>query len=210
MTYPTLKTDDGWELFPLFAKAVSIHHVDETICKELQDLEVKCNWNEDDGTDGCKGAVSTEKNVLDMNPVLKQKLHSIVYDYVQTIMGYICDVQFTTSWFARTYEDGFCEEHMHSNAWFSGIIYYGEYEKDTAPIQFTDSNPHSVCVKVSEFNFFNAFAWNIQPEHALIVMFPSELRHKVLKNKSQWTRNALAFNVMPKGDVGIQDSVFQY
>ena len=210
MTYPTLRTNDGWEIYPLFAKPVCTHHVGDEMCLDLQDMALQCEWIEDDGTDGCNGALTKKKNVLEMNQEVKQRLHDIVLDYVIRTMGYLCDIQFTTSWFARTYEHGFCQEHMHSNSWFSGIVYFGEYDEKSSDIQFVESNPHSVYVQTMEYNFFNSFSWNIKPEHGLIMMFPSDLRHRVLRNKSEWTRNALVFNVMPKGEVGIQDSTFQY
>ena len=210
MTYPSLRTNDGWEIFPLFAKAVSLHHVPDEMCLDLQEMALQCEWREDDGSDGTNGAVSAQKNVLDLNEKVKEQLYNIVLDYVIKTMGYLCDVQFTTSWFTRTYEGGFCEEHMHSNSWLSGIIYYGEYDEGSSAIQFADSNPSNICVQTMEFNFFNSYCWNFTPEKAMILLFPSDLRHKVLRHKSEWTRNALAFNVMPKGDAGMQDSTFQY
>ena len=40
----------------------------------------------------------------------------------------------------------------------------------------------------------------------MIIIFPSEVTHQILKNKSNVDRISLAFNLIPTGDLGYYNS----
>ena len=52
------------------------------------------------------------------------------------------------------------------------------------------------------FNLYNSKEWIYKPQNGLLLLFPSELYHKVKENKSKHLRHSLAFNVMPTGLLG--------
>lgn len=210
MDYPTLKTNTGWEIYPLFAKALSVNYVSEEISKKLIEISGEVEWLEDDQDSGSYGAVSSKKNVLSIDQDLHDKMKQICLEYVVNTLGYNCDIQFTTSWFARTEHNGQCEIHTHNNSWFSGVLYFGDYDPNTSAIRFYKGDHDCVFAPTINYNFFNSYNWDMYPLSNMLILFPSDLRHKVLKNKSNNTRYALAFNIMPKGDIGISDSAFQY
>ena len=52
--------------------------------------------------------------------------------------------------------------------------------------------------------------WRLEPKKNRLVVFPSYLYHKIEKNTSDEVRHSLAFNVMPDGIIGQNDSTFVY
>ena len=44
----------------------------------------------------------------------------------------------------------------------------------------------------------------------MLIIFPSYLHHKIEKNTFDEVRHSLAFNVMPDGIIGENDSTFVY
>ena len=83
------------------------------------------------------------------------------------------------------------------------------YDDNTAPIQFVNP-PSGVYVSPSTDNEYNATDHVVVPSRGTILLFPSNIRHRVLKNYSQYERYSLAFNVLPKGHVDVGDSSYTY
>ena len=46
----------------------------------------------------------------------------------------------------------------------------------------------------------------LSPEDNYLILFFSQLRHKILLNTSNQNRFSLAFNILPKGEFGTIDS----
>ena len=210
-----------WKVQPLFATPLAQSSINPEVCDILTDMLEDYDFAEDD--DGLS-AVSVNKHVMhdNVNKVAittsKHVLHnkSAVLDYFtrkvrQCIceLGYLCDVQITTSWFTATLSGGSAQEHAHCNSWFSGVVYFDEYDPDSSPIQFVNP-PSGVYVSPSTDNEYNATDHVIVPSKGTILLFPSGIRHRVLKNYSQYERYSLAFNVLPKGHVDVGDSSYTY
>ena len=53
---------------------------------------------------------------------------------------------------------------------------------------------------------FNSNAFEIVPEEGGIIIFPSNLYHKIMLNNNNETRYSLALNIMPTGKIGNKDS----
>ena len=61
-----------------------------------------------------------------------------------------------------------------------------------------------------EYNFNNASEIKFNPYNNLLILFPSELHHKILINKSDTIRYSLAFNLVPTGLLGNKNSDSQW
>jgi uncharacterized protein (TIGR02466 family) len=215
MNYPPLVAYDlisddvrEWQVTPVFSSPISMIKIEDDICSKLKKLCHESVWQDDSVDSGENGAVSENHYVL--NDELKKYFETSCSSLVRGVLGYDTDVQLTTSWFTKTNEDGSCVEHVHCNSWYSGVVYFDEYDDNSSCLQFV-SNSANICpMKTFEFNFLNARTWNVYPSSGLLVLFPSELRHRVVKNKNTKTRYSMAFNVMPKGDTGHKDSFFTY
>ena len=194
-----------WKTQPLFPNPLSKSKVNEDVCEILVEMLPDYEFGEDEG--GLSG-VTVNKHVLHNKQALldyfTRKVRQCICD-----LGYHCDVQITTSWFTATFPGGSADEHAHCNSWFSGVVYFDEYDEDSAPIQFVNP-PSGVYVTPSVDTEYNATDEVVVPERGTILLFPSSIRHRVLKNYSHYERYSLAFNVLPKGHVDVGDSSYTY
>jgi len=212
MSYPPFALDQEpyWQIVPTFSSPISTCNIDFNITKQLYDFKDTVEWLEDIEDDGCLGAVTKDKNILSKLPDVEKHLRDKCLSYVIDTMKYPCDIQFTSSWFTRTYEGGRCERHSHTNSWLSGIVYFGAYDNDSAPLVFYNPNHITINVEPFDYNYFNSLSWELRPRTNMMVLFPSSLQHQVLIHKTDIKRYSLAFNIMPKGSVGHDDSNFEY
>ena len=111
------------------------------------------------------------------------------------------------SWVTKTEPNGHGNEHSHSNSWLSGV-YYPE-DNNQSGIRFSYENTIFNNVP-KEFNIYNSHTWTLDSEKNLLIIFFSNLRHRILPNLSKQNRYSLAFNVMPKGDFGWGDSKIKF
>ena len=114
-----------------------------------------------------------------------------------------------SSWLTKTTPQGFSDSHYHSNAWLSGI-YYPKADPGFS-IKFYYDNRHAFSTPPTEYNVYNSTEWTIVPKDNFLILFFSQLRHKIMPNRSQKDRFSLSFNLLPKGEIGLRDSktVFQ-
>ena len=195
-----------WTIQPLFPKPLASSKINEEVCDILVDMCQEYDFSLDGDEAGEEGGVTINKHVLHNKPsvleYLTRKVRQAVCD-----LGYHCDVQITTSWFTATLTGGSADEHAHCNSWFSAIVYFDEYDKDSSPIQFVNP-PSGVYVSPSTDNEYNATDHVVVPSRGTILLFPSNIRHRVLKNYSQYERYSLAFNVLPKGKEDVGDTSY--
>jgi len=116
----------------------------------------------------------------------------------------------TTSWFTVTEEGdgGDSQYHFHKNSFYSGVLYYDDYDEQTAPLEFmTPLEFHSdFYLEPREYDLATSTAWKIQPQKNMLVLFPSYLKHQVGRHVGSRPRYSLAFNIIPTGYYGTSDS----
>ena len=71
------------------------------------------------------------------------------------------------------------------------------------------SAPTIMCVP-DEFNLVSSPSVNYQPEPGEFLLFPAWAMHEVVANNIKTERNSRAFNFMPKGETGVNDSSWVY
>ena len=93
-------------------------------------------------------------------------------------------------------------EHLHYNSYLSGVIYINAIE-NLDFIRFIDSKYITFQFENKKgYNIFNSGVWDFPVKTKQILIFPSYLRHCVLKNNSDHERISLSFNVFIKGTIG--------
>lgn len=199
----------GWEVLPLFSKPLAISKIDSKISEEIKSLCNEVQWEDDDIETGYNGGWSSNRNILNNHIDLKSYLINFSRSCILDIYEYSTDIQITTSWFTRTFPNGYAKNHSHCNSWFSAVVYFDEYNDDSNKLILNTDSPR-ILVNKSSDNIFNGYSLTVPPEKNLIVLFPSELRHETTINKSKNIRYCLAFNIMPKGSSGIGDSLYSY
>jgi len=109
-----------------------------------------------------------------------------------------------SSWLTKTKPTDLSDSHRHSNSWLSGI-YYPKNDPGFS-VKFFSDNKTQFFTRPTEYNIYNASEWGITPEDNSLILFFSQLRHKIMPNQSTKDRFSLSFNLLPKGEFGIGDS----
>jgi uncharacterized protein (TIGR02466 family) len=133
--------------------------------------------------------------------LLKEEVLKKIYEYTRDVMKWSCDFEITTSWFNENEPGDSSHSHCHTNALISGVLYL-RANPDSGNITFTDWSYKQIKPVPTEYYIHNTQNWTYAPENKMILMFPSDLWHEVEENKSTENRYSLAFNVMPVGTIG--------
>ena len=194
------------DIVPLFSKPVYVNDLtlDTTnIIKNLNEkFDVSGYKNETDGAfDTCDASVN--KFVLNNKKYknLKQIVEKEFEKYSVNILHYTNKFKITTSWFTRSKPNQESNYHNHNNCMFSGVLYLAANE-NSGGINFLNFENHRFLLPAKQYNVFNGKNHTFDAKPGRILFFPSELHHKILKNKSSEDRYSLAFNFIPVGDIG--------
>jgi uncharacterized protein (TIGR02466 family) len=119
------------------------------------------------------------------------------------------DFKLTTSWITKSNPGKQSNYHNHNNCMYSGVFYINT-DNTSGDISFHDYSVKRFELNVEEYNFNNASEIKFNPYNNLLILFPSELHHKILINKSDTIRYSLAFNLVPTGLLGNKNSDSQW
>ena len=111
------------------------------------------------------------------------------------------DFIFTTSWIAKSEKNEISEYHNHNNCMYSGIFYVNT-DENCGQLCFENFADKRFNLIPTEYNIYNCLNFNFKPKNKMIIFFPSELFHKILKNNSDIIRYSIAFNMIPIGNIG--------
>lgn len=152
-------------------------------------------------------SVSISKSILELENFidLKKQLMNELNNFFHNVMNYESDFKITTSWFTKSQNSQSSNYHNHNNSMFSGILYL-QTDENSGDISFEDFNNRRYKLNVKEYNIYNCTEYQIKPIDGLLILFPSEVHHKILKNNSNIVRHSLAFNIIPVGEIGSDDS----
>ena len=154
-------------------------------------------------TDSNASSISNSLYVLDEErfKFLKDELMKEFYLFINGIMHYSNKFEITTSWFTKTIKNESSAFHNHNNCMLSGILYL-QTDENTGKIGFQNFNDKRYKLVPDEHTVTNSDAIYYIPHDGLLLLFPSEVHHKVEKNESDIERYSLAFNLMPTGLIG--------
>tara|TARA_E500000318_G_scaffold4074_2_gene4360 strand:- start:4812 stop:5414 length:603 start_codon:yes stop_codon:yes gene_type:complete len=195
-------------IFPVFSTPIfaSKLNFDPNIVNELnKEEQIKINLEE------YAGSTSTDKFILNKEKYidLKKSIMNTLTFYNETYLKYETKFQMTTSWIAKTFPKTSSALHNHTNSFLSGVLYL-TVPDNSGDIMFENMNVHNVQINTSEETLYNSNRFFFNPAPGVIIFFPSNTYHKVLENNSNSERLSLAFNFMPLGNTGSEDSQFNY
>jgi len=156
--------------------------------------------------------ISKDRTILNSMPELKTEIENHCENYVRKYLTVKDNAQFylQNSW-CNIHKPG--EEsqiHYHGGSLLSGV-YYPIFPKNSGDISFyravsyTNLFHSTIRVEFDENNNVNAETYTIRLKEGSIVIFPSQLEHKVQKNNSDQNRYSLAFNFFVKGKFGREE-----
>ncbi len=120
----------------------------------------------------------------------------------------------TTSWITVTRKGDFSQFHNHRNSFWSGVYYFqDEYPEGSSYIKFLNpvqslSDYFYSSYDIEYFTEDSSESWEFPPESKQLLLFPSYLKHRIMKNNSDKVRHSLAFNIVPIGRWGECDSSY--
>jgi len=194
-------------IFPQAVLAFSKLEVDHNkVLKHIENIEFKITDASIQGE--ADVYVSKNLNILDEISFLKDEIYNNVKNYLNNIMKFKMDFQFTTSWATKTFSNGYSHEHTHHNSFLSGVYY--PIGNENFKIKF-HKEKNTWSAEVLEINDLNADWYNVNiTENSVLILFPSNLRHSIEKNLSDKMRYSIAFNTLPLGEIGSGDSKINF
>lgn len=198
-----------YDIIPLFSKVFYKNQLDVDVKKYVSLIENKFqNSGTNSPTDVDNIALtSSSRFVLDAQKFvdLKNIIMKEFNNFSRDIMHFQNDFQMTTSWFTKSHKNQSSNYHNHNNCMYSGILYL-QTDCNSGDISFENYNDQRYRLNVNEYNIYNSKEWQFKPIDGLIIIFPSEVHHKILKNNSDIVRHSVAFNFAPVGKLGYGDS----
>ena len=191
---------------PIFPQAViGLNKIETDPNKVLKTIEnFKFEIIESSNESGSFCFISKNKNIFEELPFLKNEIYKQIECYLQNVMKFKMNFQFTTSWVTKTPPNGYSQRHLHSNSFLSGV-YYPVGDKNFSIKFYKKSSFFSI--ETFENNNLNAEWYSVNiVENGILILFPSDLEHSIEKNLSNKTRYSIAFNTLPLGKIGHYDS----
>lgn len=195
-------------IYPVFPHTIALARlndaeVDDNALEYVKNLEyVETEYDEAHS----KSLSSTHFAVLDDLPKLKKAILDRFYAFKNEYMFYTNnDFVITTSWSTKSEKGGYSKFHNHRNCVYSGV-YYFHGDEHTGKIRFNNPFRKSWFLKCSKLNELNMEQMGIGPEKNIVVFFPSYMDHAIQEHRSDETRYSIAFNLIPVGELGMEDS----
>jgi len=200
----TTRQIDG--LFPTPVAVVDFegYDVDQVLyaCKSYKD------WRPVDGSVTPMAFSSNDLSVLTEFPELKNLLMEEISRFGSSTLGYPDDcLQMTTSWFTKTLPGGSSAFHVHRNSLLSGCFYL-DGGPDFAPISFLNKGSFDggLLVDPVEPTIYHQNEILYDGKEGRLLIFPSNLPHRVCMHNAVVPRYSIAFNTIFTGSHGVGDS----
>ena len=178
---------------PLYRSMLD-HPVTETQVDFAFTLETNNNLN---------NKTSSNTNILDKSifKSLKGDLYLMLKDYYKQVIGREdLEPYITQSWINFTDPGESHHLHCHRNSIVSGVVFL-QANKDYDTITFCKDNTKFFDF-IGKPNIYNFEEIDVPAGKDFVILFPSDLRHKVKKTKNIKTRVSLSFNTFVKGFLG--------
>lgn len=195
-------------LYPVFPHTIAVStlkdsEVDDNALDYVSKLEYQETAYEESHS---KSRSSTSFDVLAHLPVLRKAIMDRFYELKDKYLFHtLNDFVITTSWSTRTRKGDYSKFHNHRNCFYSGVYYFGGDDK-TGKIRFNNPFRKTWWVESTRLNELNMDQFGIAPHKNLVVFFPSYIDHAIQEHQSDTTRYSIAFNLMPVGELGQEDS----
>jgi len=150
-------------------------------------------------------AISNDFKVLD-RPELKQ-IKAFCEYYTNIFFEKVFDPmteikpQLTLSWVNYNKKGDWCNEHNHSNSVISGVFYVQTYDND-AIMFHNEPQFRQLSWLNREDNPWNAEMAMFPAIEGDLLLFKSDMKHRVVPVQHDKVRVSLAFNAWISGDIG--------
>jgi uncharacterized protein (TIGR02466 family) len=167
-------------------------------------LKYKFNLNCDEILDVLKNLTycfrsSDCDSLLDQLPNLNKSLIQACDDWLNDKMKLNVKFEIIEAWATKTKTGGYSSMHRHSHCILSGVFYL----KDNNQIKIHKPYVSDFWnMKPTEYTKHNSLSYYVQSNKNEIILFPNYLFHEINKYHGKEDRYSIAFNVLPRGDLG--------
>jgi uncharacterized protein (TIGR02466 family) len=196
------------ELYSLFPKLVYTNILEDIPDQQLYEIKNYLNniqYHKIDNSNKNTYTSASKSNFIFKDEKLfslKERIMTEFNFFKNNILKYENnDFIFTTSWIAKSEKNETSEYHNHNNCMYSGIFYVNT-DENCGQLCFENFADKRFNLIPTEYNIYNCLNFNFKPKNKMIIFFPSELFHKILKNNSDIIRYSIAFNMIPVGNIG--------
>jgi hypothetical protein len=172
--------------------------------EKIQKLYAQQEWAATNADDNAEYFLQISKNlkVLDDSNEFKARILGMINEYARDVLRYRNKFYLTTSWFVKAEKNKISVIHNHGNAMICAVYYFGLAKDSKAKIVFEKPFQSQFDLKPVDYNVFNGPSYKFELGNDSLLIFPSHLKHKVVRHENPETRKSLAMNFMPKGLVG--------
>jgi len=206
---------EGWttQVLPLFSTPLFICSPTAVSPQDLKEaLQIV---NESDYSESTIHAgyqyldVSKDKQILDRKEfsAFRINIQKALRMYLNTLGGLHGNFFIKSSWIVKSKPGDKARSHTHPNAIFSGV-YYIQTDSNSGDIifEYGSALPPAICTNMDIGRSFNSILnspfYAYKPKNNEIILFPSNLQHRVAKNKSSINRISIAFDIYLDGVIG--------
>ena len=182
-----------YPLFSLPLMAVSLDIDNNKLLNHIKNITYRNNIHSD------KCYLSESVKILENKKLKKEKeiFLKAIKEYLK-LLGYTQNFKILNSWSTKIKPNYQSKPHVHTNTWISGVY----YTQDNSSIRFIKNWANSSFFNLefnNSTNIYSATKWDLKVKKNTLLIFPSELQHKIQKNTLKYDRYSIAFNVLPIG-----------
>ena len=191
------------KLYPIFSKPIYVNNIDYDV-KKIYSQFKKTKWRNVEKNSSEKGSSSsTDLFILNKKPYreIRKHIEKHFKKYANEILEWDQNFDITTSWLTKTLCGEKSRYHNHNNCMYSGVLYL-KTPKTKARIKFQNYENKRFHLIPKKYNLYNYVEFFLDTLPGDIVIFPSEVFHKIDLNETNEERISLAFNFIPVGTIG--------
>ena len=182
-----------YPLFSLPLMAVSLDIDNNKLLNHIKNITYRNNIHSD------KCYLSESVKILENKKLKKEKeiFLKAIKEYLK-LLGYTQNFKILNSWSTKIKPNYQSQPHVHTNTWISGVY----YTQDNSSIRFIKNWANSSFFNLefnNSTNIYSATKCDLKVKKNTLLIFPSELQHKIQKNILKGNRYSIAFNVLPLG-----------
>ncbi len=190
------------KIYDIFPTPIMKFNFDRDFSKEELEFVSKCESNAHRNF----GNKSSNDTYILNNDVLKDInifCENALKVFFEKIYNPINDVEIytTQSWLNWTYTKEYHHTHAHPNSIISGVLYINA-DKNFDNITFGRHNYKLIEMYPKSYNDYNTDEVDFKVKTGELLLFPSNLQHRVNTTNGNSARISLAFNSFIKGDLG--------
>lgn len=190
---------------PIYTSNVDVSEIQKIDFDDLNfldDYRITKNWETYIAASENEQLLSTDKRFFE----LRKQIDKHVFHYFEEVLGYDSTnvyPELVASWMIKSSPGNVTAWHSHGNSIFSGVVYIKTSDNcgDIA-FRLNDNQvlPPVFSLPVKKQTCYNDPFHKFKVEDGLIILFPSWLSHRVLRNETKDPRYSIAFNYFIKGN----------